>query len=264
MNHSQATIVIPLLRQPDAWLERCVRSALDQTVPVAVIVVPSAETPPGNMGILEGLGVDYGSLRLEPRLRPEFAEGLNAGVRAARTERVGFLLADDWLHPAAVERCLPNESDIVSTQVANYDADGETPLKIERLITMEKYRRLETAQARASYLSHFYLFNRGALLAVGGVDPTIGETGADDYDLIWTMLENGATVSIVEEVLYFKRDHHGERLTLRDREAQVADVKKIFDKHGVDGALRDELIANHARWFGRTIHEVVREKRGED
>ncbi len=259
-----ATIVIPLQRQPDAWLDRCVASALAQTAPVEVVVVVSDSTPDSNLAILERLKADHPSLRTVGRPGPGFADGLNAGIHAATAGRVGFLLADDWLDPTAVERCVPHHADIVSTQVSNFAEDGETRLGIERLITAETYERLESDQARASYLSHFYLFDKSALLRVGGVDPEIGETGADDYDLVWTLLENGATVHIVEEVLYYKRDHHGERLTLRDREAQIADLHKIFDKHGVHDPLRSELVEKHARWFGRPIHEVVAERRKRD
>ncbi len=264
METPRATIVIPLLRQPDGWLERCVRSAVEQTVPVDVIVVTSAQTPRSNQRVLQQLCAVHSGLAVLERGEPGFAGGLNSGIGASATERVGFLLADDWLHPTAVEKCLNHAADIVSTQVSLYAEDGKTPLNIERRITMEAYLQKETDQARASYLDHFFLFTKRALLEVGGVDPTIGNTGADDYDLIWTLLENGARVRIVEEILYFKRDHHGERLTLRNKEAQVADLEKIFDKHRVHGDLRERLIEGHARWYGRPIHEVIRERRETD
>ncbi|MDH3691712.1 MAG: glycosyltransferase family 2 protein [Gammaproteobacteria bacterium] len=260
----QATIVIPLLRQVDTWLERCILSALDQTVPAEVIVVPSERTPATSLRLIEHLSKEAEGLRIGRPENEGFAAALNRGIRDASCHRVGFLLSDDWLHPSALRKCLPYDSDIVSTQLSNYAADGVTALGIERRITSHEFNQLGTLQAQASYLSHLYLFQRDKLLEVGGVDETIGETGADDYDLIWTLLEHGASVSIVEEVLYFKRDHHGERLTLRDREAQVNDLHKIFDKHGVYGALRSRLTEKHARWYGRPIHEVVRGLGGKD
>lgn len=265
METPRATIVIPLLRQPDGWLERCVRSAVEQTVPVDVIVVTSAQTPRSNQRVLQQLFAVRPELTVLEEGEPGFAGGLNSGIGASATERVGFLLADDWLHPTAVEKCLNHAADIVCTQVAMYAADGKTALGIEQRTTVQVYKQKETDHARASYLSHFFLFAKRALLEVGGVDPTIGNTGADDYDLIWTLLENGASVRIVEEILYFMRDHHGEmRLTLRNREEQIADLEKIFDKHRVHGDLRERLIDRHARWYGRPIHEVIRETRESD
>ena len=65
------------------------------------------------------------------------------------------------------------------------------------------------------------LSEKRALLNVGGVDEHVGLTGCDDYDLIWTMLERGATVHVLERPLYNYRDHGEERLTLRSREAQI-------------------------------------------
>jgi len=257
----RGSIVIPLLKQPDEFLTRCVRSAVDQTVPAEVIVVRSEPTPKSNLAILENLQRRHGGLRVIDRDGPSFAEGLNSGFKAATTSRVGILLGDDWLHPAALERCLAYETDIVSTGLAVYSADGETPTGIQRDVSRERYLGLETDQARASYMGHFFLFQRDLLLQVGGVDPEIGDTGPDDYDLIWTLLEHDATVTIVEEVLYYIRDHPGERLTLRDRDAQVADLEKIFDKHGVHGEVRADLIQRHSRWYGRQVQDVMREKR---
>lgn len=257
MNTAPASVVIPLLRQPDAWLAQCVQSALRQSVPAEVIVVTAGDTPSTNRRLLAELGRRRPLLRILERRHPGFAGALNLGIGAAASERVGFLLADDWLHHRAVEKCLALDADIVSTQVANYAADGRTALGIDRRITMEGYRQKTTQEQRANYLSHFYLFRRRSLLDVGGVDTTIGETGADDYDLVWTLLERNASAHIVEEILYCKRDHHGERLTLRDPELAKADLEKIYDKHRVHGEERRQLVAQHSRWFGRPIHEVV-------
>lgn len=258
-NKLRASLVIPLLRQVDAWLEFCVLSALRQTVPVEVIVVTSKITPASNVHLLQRLR-EGARLHIRQQTNDGFAAALNHGIQTATCGRIGFLLSDDWLHPTAVFKCLAHDSDIVSTQVSNYTADGTTALGIDRRITNDHFDHLKSLEAKASYLSHFYLFDRTKLLDVGGVDESIGETGADDYDLIWTLLENRASVSIVEELLYFKRDHSGERLTLRDPDAQVADLHKIFDKHGIYGAVRNRLTKQHRRWYGRPIHQVVQEE----
>ena len=163
---------------------------------------------------------------------------------------MGFLLADDWLDREAVEKCLPYTTDIVSTSLTNYAADGTTLLGITKKRTIAEFVSLESLEQKASYLSHFFLFKKSALLAVGGVDETIGSTGPDDYDIIWSLLEIGATVSVLQDVLYNRRDHTGERLTLRNREDQIDDLKKILDKHRVTGAEKDRLVRSHSVWFG--------------
>jgi hypothetical protein len=113
-------------------------------------------------------------------------------------------------------------------------------------------------EEKASYLDHFFLFRKKKVLDVGGVDELIGLTGADDYDLIWTLLEHGATVSIVGKSLYNYRDHGEERLSLRKREDQVRDLEKILDKHGVSAHDRNAIVERHSLWYGEPIQAVLK------
>lgn len=255
-----ASIVVPLLCQPDAWLARCVRSALDQTAPCEVLVIVSPDTPPANRATLDRLESGRGCLRVLPEDRDAgFAAAINTGIRAASTERVGFLNSDDWLELRAVETCLDGPAaDIVSSGLAIHPAEGGAPF-FRRSRSREEYARQRDPEARANYLGSFLLFRRPALLAVGGVDETVGRTGPDDYDLIWTLLETGARARIVEEILYHYRDHREERLTLRSRDAQVADLERILDKHGVRGSRRRRIVRGHARWFGKPVRVVLSE-----
>ncbi len=258
-----ASIVVPLLRQRDAWLAQSVRSAIDQTVPCEVLVVVSPGTPPANRATLDRLESDRVSLRVLPEDRDAgFAAAINTGIRAASTDRIGFLNSDDWLEPTAVETCLDGPAaDIVSTGLAIHPADGGAPF-FRRARSRQEYARLRDPEARADYLGAFLLFRREALLAVGGVDETVGRTGPDDYDLIWTLLEAGARARIVEEVLYHYRDHPEDRLTLRSRDEQVADLERILDKHGVRGSRRRQIVREHARWFGKPVRVVLSEEAG--
>ena len=256
----KASIIIPLLNQQDEWLERCVRSALTQTASTEGIVVFSSKTGRANLNTLDRIVREGTPLRVLQRDGAGFANALNTGIREATTERVGFLLSDDWLDREAIEKCLPYTTDIVSTSHTNYAADGRTLLGITKRRTLAEFSQLISFEQKANYLFHFFLFKKSALLAVGGVDETIGLTGPDDYDLIWCLLENGATVSILEDVLYYVRDHTGERLTLRNREEQIEDLKKILDKHGVTGAEKDRLIRSQSVWFGRAVYQVVAER----
>jgi hypothetical protein len=68
------------------------------------------------------------------------------------------------------------------------------------------------------------------------------------------LLEHGATVAIVERLLYNYRDHGGERLTLRPPEELRLTLGRILAKHGVKGAEHERLLAAKARWFGRPVH----------
>lgn len=257
----RATIVIPLLRQKPAWLQQSVRSVLDQTVACSVIVVQSHLTPPDNRQVLSRLQVECGRLTvLTADADCGYACAFNLGVERACTERVGFLLADDWLEPDAVELCLQRNADIVSTQINTVAADGRTILETGS-ITESGLARQASFQEKADYLGHFLLFKRTKLLDVGGVDTAIGATGPDDYDLLWTMLERGASVAIVEKPLYNYRDHtESWRLSLKPAPEQLENLERILDKHDLPSDIRPAVRFRHGLWFGRSIAQVRERK----
>jgi len=258
----RASIVIPLRKQSDAWLKQCVESALRQTVKCEVVVVTSPVTPESNRRVLERQQHGVSNLRVverEPHMR--FPAALNFGIRQAATDRIGFLLSDDWLQPKTVETCLRYDADIVSTSRRFYAADGRTELKQLRVRhTAGRWSTLNANTERAKFLGYFFLFRRSALARAGGVDETLGDSpGVDDFDLIWTMLERGSSVAIVEERLYNVRDHDGERLTTRNRDEMLVTFNRILDKHGVYGAERDQMVREHSLWFGRSIESAYAE-----
>jgi hypothetical protein len=194
-------------------------------------------------------------MRVLPEEGSGFAAALNTGIRAACALRIGFLLSDDWLDGRAVEKCLTLDTDIVSTGLRVFSGDGKKVLEMSsRSPSVDEFNQLPTLERKASYLKHFLLFKREKLLEVGGVDETIGLTGPDDFDLPWTLLEQGASVSFLSEQLYNYRDHEGERLTLRDAEAQTQDLLKILDKHGVKSPEREEIVRHHSLSYGRPVH----------
>lgn len=255
-----ATIVIPLKRQQDAWLEQCVLSAVGQSVPCETIVVRAADAPPSNLAILERIAEKGGRLRVIVEEQPgSFPAAINLGIRRARAERIGLLLSDDWLDREAVAHCLPVDADIVCTGHTVYYADGVTVQpRANATLTMRQYLSLPTLEAKASYLEHFFLFRQAALLQAGGLDETIGSfPGIDDYDLIWTLLERGATIGIVEHRLYNYRDHDRERLTLADPAQAARNLEKILRKHGIVESEIPAAVRAALRWFGKPIHQVL-------
>ena len=129
---------------------------------------------------------------------------------------------------------------------------------ISELVTQSGYETLATLEARADYLTHFLLLRRTAIARAGWVDETIGDSpGVDDFHLLWSMLETGATVALPGRSVYRYRDHDGERLTLRDAEASVATLRHIYEKHGITGADRDARVDPRRRWLGRTINAAA-------
>jgi len=112
---------------------------------------------------------------------------------------------------------------------------------------------------KADYLSHFFLLRRTAYENAGGVDGTIGSTGPDDFDLIWTLLERGGTVATVPDLLYNYRDHDQERLSLADPAVQIRNLQKIYNKHNFHGKERQLQIEQHAGFYGVPLMEHLGE-----
>jgi glycosyltransferase involved in cell wall biosynthesis len=258
-----ATIVIPLLDQVDEWLEQCVRSALDQTVECEVVVVLSPRTRRSNLAFLDRLKSEFDNLRLLPREILGFPGAINAGFEAASAPRVGLLLSDDWLDPRAVELCLPHDADIVSSGNRVWDGDGRTLLEdVSRTPRVRDFLQCETLELKARYLQHFFLFRKSKLRQIGGADESLGDfPGIDDFDMIWVLLEHGATVAIVEEQLYNYRDHHGDRLSLRHFEEAAAVLERILEKHAVVDSERAEIRREHLKWYGRQLQVAFDEMR---
>jgi hypothetical protein len=254
-----ATIVVPLLRQVDSWLQQSVYSALTQGVPTEVIVVRSRRTSANNLDTLAKIQERFNNLVVLLEERPgSFAAAINMGFRRASAERVGILLSDDWLEGSAVAECLSKSSDIVSTGHTVHFADGRVNERACRLRLMTKFRSLGTIEDKASYLGHFFLFCKKFVLDAGGLDENIGNyPGLDDFDLIWTLLERDASVAIIEHCVYHYRDHEGDRLTLSDPVQMTENLKKILRKHGVPPKHVPNIVQRHARWYGRPIYSVV-------
>lgn len=250
----QAAVIIPVLAQRNDWLRQAVLSAVRQSEPTQVIVVVSPLTPRENVRLLTAL--EASEAKVEVVTQPAgtgFAGAFNVGIQRASAERVGFLLSDDWLDEDAVARCLEHSADIVSTGLMIYAADGATRLG-DRIRSMEEYEQLPTLELKAAYLKHFLLFRKQKLDEVGGVDEAVGDVGPDDFDLPWTLLENGASAYCLARPAYNYRDHFGQWLSLRDRDDQVRDLAKILDKHRVAGAERESIIARHSQRYGSPIH----------
>ena len=256
-----ATLVIPVLTQVDAWLKQSVTSALRQTADCEVLVVTSPRTSSSNLSVLSRLQPTSPDLTILRQTREGFAAAVNQGISEASTPRIGLLLSDDWLEPDTVEQCLKIRADIVSTGLTTYAADGSTPVKeASHILTLQEYSCKLDLEQKADYLGHFLLMRRPMLLEIGGLDESLGDSpGVDDYDLIWVLLEHGASVAIIEKQLYNYRDHEGDRLTLRKRSDMINTLKKILIKHKITDARMEHLLGGKMKWLGRPIRHVLYE-----
>jgi glycosyltransferase involved in cell wall biosynthesis len=97
-----ATIIIPTFNTPAGHLEAAVNSAIEQTVPVEVIVIDD-----GSYEIATVPGVTDGLVKLiRHDVNKGIAEALNTGFREATTDWLCWVSSDDLISPEKVERQL--------------------------------------------------------------------------------------------------------------------------------------------------------------
>ncbi len=236
MTRPAASIVVPLLGTEDAWLERSVRSAVRQDRAEVVVVASRAATAT-SLRVLGSLARQFGNLQVVPLASGGTGAAINTGIDEAAADRIGFLMPEDWLEPDAIAQTLAVAADVVGTGAAYYGLDGTTRHdELTRIPDATAIATLAGPEAVASYLTPFLLFDRDRLAVVGGVDERIA-LGADDYDLVWRLLERGASVAVVERALYIVRDPE------RRQDAWFADLDMILAKHGASESTRARLLA---------------------
>jgi glycosyltransferase involved in cell wall biosynthesis len=239
------TVLLPVKSYVPAYLREAVSSLIAQTSPRWEGVLVHAR------GIRADIERDLGELADDPRLTlvPErgrkLAGALNTAMRAARTEFVAILLADDLWAPDAVETLQRNIAaqpriDFFHSARRCVDDAGEpisSVMPAAGEVTEERFRT-------GAPVKHLLCWRREKALAMGGMDESLNSVGPDDFDFPWSMLEAGARFAPLEECLYVYRDHRsGYRLSTHlSRRTHERETRRILRKHGVDDESIDQRL----------------------
>ena len=211
------TIVIPTYRRPGlAW--RAVSSALAQQHPaLEVIVVDDGSGSSWDYSAVEELPT---VIMVRKSSNGGAASARNCGIRLARGRYVCFLDDDDELAPnflsemARAIRGQPVAPDLLwcGVQFIQYSGGFVTARKTTRVFPSE-YSSIEALQGDALSIGTGYGFtaSRQLLVKVGLFDEDLRVT--EDTELIVRLIEAGATVTAVSQVLVSVHDHEAERLT---------------------------------------------------
>ncbi len=198
------------------------------------------------------------------------AAAYNTAMRQAQTAFIAPLLGDDLLAPDAVSVM---QAAITARPDADFFYGGRRYVDDDGGAISGAYLPPETLTQElfvsGSPVKHLMCWRVETGLACGGVDPTLGNFAADDYDFPWTMFEAGAVFQPVREVLYVYRDHRsGVRLTTHiPRDVQKRALLRILAKHGVSpevarrrardalrGYMRQSLYRNE--WHQRLVEWI--------
>jgi len=117
--------------------------------------------------------------------------------------------------------------------------------------SLEDFKRFGPAK-------HLHCWRVEFALRIGGMDESLGFHGADDYDFVWTMAENGCVFKAIPECLYYYRDHlrHYRLTTHVPLQTQVNEMIKIFKKHGMtDNEIHHGIESRKAGYLTQALYK---------
>jgi len=187
----RVTVVIPCYNQAQ-YLSEAIESALNQTEPCHVIVVVDG-SPDNSEQIARKYPV---KIIIQPNYGLSAAR--NTGIRAAKTEYILPLDADDKIAPNMVEKCLQVNADIVGVGQQEFgDRNGKTLFHSHP--TVEMFRQ-------ANQINCCSLFKKQMWQKLGGYDENMKE-GYEDWDFWYRATKAGYTVKTIQEYLFYYRKH---------------------------------------------------------
>ncbi len=106
MSSDLVSVIMPVYNA-EAWLRRAVDSVLQQSHRNLELIVVDDGSADSSAAMLEALACVDSRMRVQRQMvNGGVADARNAGVAMARGDYVAFLDADDWWHPAKLERQL--------------------------------------------------------------------------------------------------------------------------------------------------------------
>ncbi len=249
------TVLLPVRNYHPGYLRQALDSVFAQTSPhwrLLIIVEPEDAARFRSVLLSDALG--------DPRVRLLSSDGrklagaFNTGMRAAETEFVAILLGDDLWAPHAVETLQAN---ILAHPVVDFFHSGRRIIDGDGRPLSSVHPPVDDFSADdfvwKSPVKHLLCWRRVKALSFGGMDDSLNNVGADDYDFPWTMLEHGAVFRAVHECLYLFRDHRDAyRLTTHlPRSVHLRELRRILRKHGVGSLLIERKLWRARREYLR-------------
>lgn len=219
------TVVIPTRDRPDL-LRRTLASVLVQRVPLEVVIVDEASSPP----VGDALGDVDPRVRIVRHDRPAgVARARNAGTAAARAPWVALLDDDDLWAPDKLQAQLGAAAD-AGARWAYSDAivvdEAGAVLRIDRGAPGEQLLRVLLSENRVPAGASNVLVKRDLLREVGGFDETMSHFA--DWDL-WLRLASAAVPVHVPaaDVAYV---HHASNMHLVDIRTARRELRQLGAK----------------------------------
>ena len=239
------SIIIPVYRSKK-YIEKCVRSVLDQTYKDFEIIIVDDCGRDGSIDIIKRVLIEYSSVAAKVRfVYHEFNQGCASARRDGMKEATGkYILqvdSDDYIAPTMVEKmvkkAIDEDSDMV---VCNYYYT--TPTRRTKVDVIKSRDNIDFASNVLQGYIHAGAWNkmmRRTILQDNDIYPVAGINMGDDMTILMKALFFIKKVSYVDESLYYYNCSDEDRLS-RSIYPMVNDIKLInllsdfFEKNNIN------------------------------
>ena len=217
------SIVIPCYNQ-SAFLRTALDAAVNQTLPALEIIV----VDDGSSEDVASVVAEYPSVRYLRVANRGLPGARNAGLMNARGHAFLPLDADDWIEPTFLEKTLPLLEDVVCVGLEEFGERHGTympgcELGLEKL-TLE-------AERKSNRLFYCSLFRTALLKEVGGYNGRMIH-GYEDWDLWVDLMQRGAKLAAVNEVLFHYNTRSDSMLQETERKWRNWCLDEMARHHG--------------------------------
>lgn len=239
------SIVIPVYRSKK-YIEKCVRSVLDQTYKDLEIIIVDDCGKDGSIDIIKRVLIEYPSFTSRIRfIYHDFNQGCAAARRDGMKEATGdYILqvdSDDYVAPNMVELLVKKaEEDDADMVVCNYYYTTTTR---RTLVEVPKTKdNIEFASKVLQGYIHAGAWNkmmRRSILKEHDIYPVAGINMGDDITILMQSLFFMDKISFVDDALYFYNCSGDDRLS-RSNYPMINDIKLInlfsdfFEKNNIN------------------------------
>jgi len=208
------------------YIERCVNSALNQTVTDLEVCICDDGSTDGTFELISRL---YGSnprVQLVTQKNGGIGSASNSAVRNCRGYYVGQLDSDDYLEPDAVELCLKEfmaDQKLVCVYTTNRNVNPDGTL-IQNGYNWPKYSREKLTTTMICH--HFRMFTMRAWNLTSGFSEEI--ENAVDYDMYLKLSEVGPFKHINR--ICYNRVLHGDNTSIKKLAVQKKNHFKVVNE----------------------------------
>lgn len=216
-------------------IERCVNSALNQTVSDLEVCICDDGSTDGTGELLRSLYSGHPRVRFVSRENGGIGAASNTAVKLTRGFYIGQLDSDDYLEPDAVEVCLREffaDKKLACVYTTNRNVDAEGKL-ISNGYNWPQYSREKLTTAMICH--HFRMFTARAWNLTEGFDEKI--VNAVDYDMYLKLSEVGP-FKHVNKICY-NRVLHGDNTSIKQLGEQKENHFRVVNEYLSRQGVRD-------------------------